>query len=134
MDLGNWLEMAIIVFILGSVALVARRQGAANPVGTGQLDERVTKIETACAGADEGIGDLNRRLEDIEQRAATKTDIRRIEKHLASSDARTDDKMNDVARQLVELREGQAARQAQMDAIARQVEMIYQVIVPKGMK
>ncbi|MBD3772106.1 MAG: hypothetical protein IE921_00820 [Rhodobacteraceae bacterium] len=126
----NWYELALIALILGGIGLAVLRAGQQNPVGTGSLDKRIGEIDGELRGVAIKVADIEVRVEDIDRRAASKNDIKRIEKRLDT----TDSKMDDLTQKVGELREAVAAKQASIDHMGRQLDMIFQVIVPKGMK
>lgn len=69
MTSSEFLELAIIAFIVIGIGAAIWRGGASNPVGTGGLNARLTNIEG--------------RVEQIEEHAATTEDIKRLEAGLA---------------------------------------------------
>ena len=129
MSLGNLIEVIIILFIAGGLYAVWR-VGANNPVGT-------RKLEKSIDGLSNTVGGLKKRVDKLEQTTASHADVQRLKEMITEQD----EKVQAIVSQLPDIRDKQnimaenvAALTALSNATARQVEMIYQVIVPKGMK
>lgn len=118
---GDWLEAAIIVVILGGIAVAIFKGGAANPVGTGGLNRKLARVES-----DIGIlkGDFQRietRVTEIDRRAATIADIERIEARLGDWERkfdRIDERMDGVERELTALQTVASSNQTVIGAMA----------------
>lgn len=127
---GNYLEAAIIVFILAGIGVAIWKTGGANPVGTGGLDRRVSRMDGELKRVATRVGELGQRVEEIDQRSAKKEDIERLEEKLA----RQDDKIDKVLASLSLLNQSGAAREVQIAAVSRQVDRLYDHIVRRGME
>lgn len=132
----NWLELAIIAFIVLGIGFVVFRTGAANPESTGAIGKQlrtlqkdVSSVKSEVSAVKDEMGGIDRRVTEIDRRTATTDDIRGIEKKLDEHGkclAQLDDAQTRI-------REEAAARHAKLDSIGDQVGLIYSVIVPKGM-
>ena len=125
----SFYELAIIGFIVAVMGFLIWRGGARNPVPTGGLDKSVTAIGTKLDGVQDKVNEIEDRVEAMEGKYAKVSDIRRLERRLEAHDA----KIDEVGRHLTAIREDIAAGQAQRAATSRQLDMIYEVIVKKGM-
>lgn len=126
---GQIYEIVIIFVILIGFGVVIWRGGSANPVGTGMLDKRLSHMDSELKGLGGKVDEIDERVEDIDRRAASKNDIRRVEKRLEEQAAKADE----TAAMVANLRELVSAQNASVDAIGRQVDRLYNVIVNKGM-
>lgn len=129
---GNWIEILIIVFIIIGISVViyfSWKGGAANPVSTGTLDERLNSFDTELSGMRSQVDQIEDRVEKIEGHYAKASDIERLEKRLRAHDRKMDKVIGDIAA----IREEAAERGALAKSTARQLDLIYEVIVEKGM-
>lgn len=131
---GNYLEAAIVVFILAGIGVTMWKGGASNPVGTGGLDRRVSRIDGELKHVASQVGELADRVQEIDERSAKKEDIERLEKVLAAELAKQDDKTDKVLASLSLLNQSGAAREVQIAAVSRQVDRLYDHIVRRGME
>lgn len=129
MTAENMLELAIIAFIACGIGAAIWRGGAANPVGTGGLDRKLTKLGGELGEVRVKVTEIEERVEDIDRREAKVADIKRLERQLAAHSQRTEA----MARDIAQIRETAAARQAAGEHVSRQVDALYEVIVRKGM-
>lgn len=136
MVVQNWIEGAVILFIIGVMGFLTWRGGAANPVGTGGLDKRMTSlsaeikaVDSEVKGVVSKVGEIEDRLEDMEKISAKVADIKRVERRMEAHDHKMDAVLADVAK----LRTDSAAQAVQAAHTAKQVDMLYQHIVAKGM-
>lgn len=127
---GNYLEAVIVVLIMAGMGVLIWRGGAKNPVGTGGLnhklihiDGEVKKFGGEVAGMKQQMGEIEARIEDIDKRAAKSADIRRLERQF-----------EELAKTVAASREEDAAMGASLEHIRRQIDLLYQFIVEKGMK
>lgn len=125
----NWLEMAIIAFIVIGMGVAIWRGGAQNPVSTGSLNRKVGRIAADMSTIMAEFQGIDRRVTEIERRGATAQDIRGLERKfdeqnrcLSQLDTRLDGLIETVA-----------AKNATADVTARQVDRLYDHIVSKGM-
>ena len=72
---------------------------------------------------------IDSRVTEIDRRAATIDDVRGLEKKLDAQDRC----LAALDNSLTAIRESAASRDATLDGVRRQVDMMFQVIVPKGM-
>lgn len=130
--ISNPIEIAIILFILAGISIViwlGWKGGAANPVGTGGLNQRLNSFDTELSGMRSQVDQIEDRVETIEGHYAKATDIERLEKRLRTQDRKMDKVIQDIAA----IREEAAERGALAKSTAKQLDMIYEVIVEKGM-
>ena len=120
---SSYYELAIIAFIIAVMAYLALRQGQRNPVPTGQLDTQVNAIK-------QKVDEIEDRVETMEGAYAKASDIKRLEARLD----RHEHKMDQLANEVSAIRESMAAGDAQREGTRRQLDLIYQVVVEKGMK
>jgi len=129
---GNWIEIIIIIFIIMGISVVVYfswKGGAANPVSTGNLDERLNSFDTELSGMRVRVDQIQGRVETIEGHYAKASDIERLEKQLRAQ-AR---KMDKVADDIATIREEAGERGALAKSTAKQLDLIYKTIVEKGM-
>ncbi|WP_086733788.1 hypothetical protein [Erythrobacter colymbi] len=130
--ISNPIEILIILFILGSISVViwlGWKGGAANPVSTGNLDERLQSFDTELSGMRSQVDQIEDRVEKIEGHYAKATDIERLEKQLRAHGR----KMDKMAEDIATIREEAAERGALAKATTKQLDLIYKTIVEKGM-
>ena len=130
--ISNPIEILIILFILGSISVViwlGWKGGAANPVSTGNLDERLHSFDTELSGMRSQVDQIEDRVEKIEGHYAKATDIERLEKQLRAQGR----KMDKMAEDIATIREEAAERGALAKATTKQLDLIYKTIVEKGM-
>ena len=119
----NWLELAIIAFIIGTIGVVIWKGGSANPEGTGSLGRKVNVLDRDVRKLGGDFEDIERRLGEIERTTAKASDIKRIERQMAEQTGKLD-KLGEIA----------AAGQESAKLRGQQLDMLYQTIVEKGMK
>ena len=119
----NWFELAIIVFIIGAIAVSVWRGGAANPEGTGTLGKKFNRLDGDVGKLGGELNEVARRLAEVEKNAAKVHDIKRLERAQAESDGKID-----------VLLERTAAISTASEHRGHQLDMVYQAIVQKGMK
>lgn len=130
--ISNPLEILIIIFILVGISIViwiGWKGGAANPVSTGSLDERLHSFDNELSGMRSQVDQIEDRVEKIEGHYAKASDIERLERQLRAQDR----KIDKMAEDITSIREDAAERGALAKATAKQLDMIYEVIVEKGM-
>ena len=126
----SYIEVAIIAFIILAMVFLIWRGGQKNPVPTGTLNSRLDQQDAQLKAVGVKVSEIEERIEDIEGQAAKVDDIKRLENRLKLHDR----KMDEVARSITAIREDIAEGRAKRDATARQLDMIYEVIVKKGMR
>lgn len=129
MSFPAWLEVAIILFIIGGISLVVWKSGAANPVATGGLNTRLTTVDQELKGVRRQVDEIEERVEKMSGMFAKTSDIRRVEKGLELNAEKMDKVMSEIAA----VREEAAERGATGKATARLLDIIHKEIVSKGM-
>ncbi|QDH35836.1 hypothetical protein [Porphyrobacter sp. YT40] len=130
--ISNPLEILIIIFILAGISVViwlGWKGGAANPVTTGNLDQRLQSFDVELSGVRSQVDQIEERVETIEGHYAKASDIERLEKQLRTHARKMDKVIEDISA----IREEAAERGALAKSTARQLDLIYEVIVEKGM-
>jgi len=130
--ISNPIEILIIIFILAGISVViwlGWQGGAANPVSTGNLDERLNSFKNQLSGVSHKVDDIEDRVETIEGNYAKASDIERLEKQLRAHTR----KMDKVIEDITTIREDAAERGALAKSTAKQLDLIYKTIVEKGM-
>jgi len=74
-----WMEWAIIAFIVGTIAWIVWKGGAANPMGTGQLSRKLGKLAGEVSTLAGRLHQTERELAELKLEAATTKDIERLE-------------------------------------------------------
>ncbi|MAM39324.1 MAG: hypothetical protein CL949_12695 [Erythrobacter sp.] len=142
--IGPYLELLIIAVIIGGIAFLVWRGGAANPVGTGKLlhevsgirqehvahGRRLKKLEEATASA-EDVENLSVAFKEQQSRIET---IERQVTDIASTGKGTAARVREMDKRQDKMAENLAAARADVAAQRRQLDLIYQVLVPKGMQ
>lgn len=121
---GNWLEAAIIFVIMAGIGVAIFKGGAANPVSTGGLRNKLTALDSDLRDVKAKVGNVATRVAELEQRAATKGDIERVEKRLEEWDRkidRLDERIDNIDRDLATLQAMAAANQQVIAAMAESV-------------
>lgn len=130
--ISNPIEILIILFIIGGISVViwlGWQGGAANPVSTGNLDERLNLFKNQLTGVSTKVDDIEDRVETIEGHYAKASDIERLEKQLRAQARKMDKVIEDISA----IREDAAERGALAKSTAKQLDMIFKVVVEKGM-
>ena len=127
---GNYLELAIIAFILLSMFYLVWRGGQANPESTGDLGRRMGRMEGKMTTISSELGTLDKRMGELDRRAVTVTDMARLEGAVAAHEHRFDD----MAGVLHELRAAIGEHKSTSEHTRRQVDRLYDFIVEKGLK
>lgn len=120
--MNDWLELAIIAFIILGIGWVIFRGGQANPEGTGQLGQQIAGIDSRLGTFGARLEDLEKDVDRLDKDAASKGDIKRLEKAVS-----------ELQSQLAEQGRSAAARESTLAHVASQVDRLYQVIVTRGM-
>lgn len=130
MNLGNIMELAIIAFIICGFAAAIWRGGASNPVGTGRLDSGLGEVKTK-------LFEIETRVEAVESKAASTEDIVRLEESLSKLAQTLPDieaRQRALSDKMGKHAATSAATAAEVRHISKQVDLIYSVLVPKGME
>lgn len=120
--MNDWLELAIIAFIMLGIGWVVFRGGQANPESTGELGQQLASLSVDQRGMSQRLGELEKDFERLDKDAASKADIKRMEKALG-----------ELTQEVAEQGKNAAARESTLSHVATQVDRLYQVIVTKGM-
>jgi len=142
------LELLIILLIVAGIAAAIWRGGARNPVGTGGLDRKLTALSgevkainttigSRFAGMEGKVDEIERRVEAIEGDTASTADVKRIEKaidRIAKAQADIESRQRALSDRQGEHAQTSAATAATVQQIAKQVDLIMSVVVPKGME
>ena len=121
--MSDWLELAIIAFIMLGIGWVIFRGGQANPESTGELGQQLANLSSEQRGIGQRLADLEKDVDRLDKDAASKADIKRVEKGLS-----------ELTVQVAELAKNAASRESTLTHVAAQVDRLYQVIVNKGMQ
>ncbi|MGE4302461.1 MAG: hypothetical protein AB7E24_00335 [Novosphingobium sp.] len=119
----NWFELGMIAFIMIGIAVAIRRNGQANPQGTGKLAEQFGGLDKDVRALRGDMKNIDRRVGAIEISAAKASDIARLERQLAEQN-----------HHLAKVSEIVAASVAAGEQRGKQLDMIYQQIVEGAMK
>lgn len=150
MNVGDILEVVILLVIVTGFAVSIWKGGARNPVGTGGLDKRLTTIGTK-------VSEIEGRVEHIEEFGATAEDMKRLERALAKHQedvTQSFEKLSCLVGKVEANKRGIDAINEKMPAIllrqstmaeevtetraiskqtAKQVDRLYDVLIEKGM-
>lgn len=142
--IGPYLELLIIAIIIGGIGYLIWRGGAAYPVGTGKLQHDVSSMrqEHAAHGRRlKKLEDATASAEDVEKLSAAfkeqQTRIETIERQvsgIAETGKGTAARVRHMDERQDKMAENLAATRADVAAQRRQLDLIYQVLVPKGMQ
>ena len=80
---SDWIELAIIAFILAGIGVAVWKGGAANPEGTGSLGRKVNTISSKVSTLSVRLGHLESEFVELKAEAATTEDVARIEQLMA---------------------------------------------------
>lgn len=119
----NWFEAAIIVAIIAGIMLAVWKGGAANPEGTGSLGRDVRRIDGDVGKLGGQVETFGSRLAKLEESAAKVQDIKRLERAVGEAD----NKIGELIKQ-------SAAQATAAEHRGKQLDMLYQTIVMKGMQ
>lgn len=137
MTSSNLFELAIIAFIVLGIGAAIWRGGTRNPVGTGGLDRKISAFGNALSGVQIKVGEIEERVEKVESKAASAADIQRLEKQierLAQTLPDIEARQRALSDRMGEHAQSAAITAAKVEHIDKQVGLIYQVLVPKGME
>jgi outer membrane murein-binding lipoprotein Lpp len=79
----DWIELAIIAFILAGIGVAVWKGGAANPESTGSLGKKVNTMSSKVSTLSCGLGHLESEFAELKAEAATTEDVARIEQLMA---------------------------------------------------
>ncbi|PTR11779.1 MULTISPECIES: hypothetical protein [unclassified Novosphingobium] len=75
----DWIELAIIAFILAGIGLTFWKAGSANPESTGSLGKKVNAMSSKVGTLSLRLGHLESEFAELKAEAATTQDVARIE-------------------------------------------------------
>lgn len=130
MSPGNILELLIILVIVIGIGAAIWRGGARNPVGTGGLNQGLTEVKAK-------LGEIESRVEAVETKAASAEDIERLEgavSKLAQTLPDIEARQRALSDKVSKHAATSAGTAAEVKHISKQVDLIYSVLVPKGME
>lgn len=109
-------EWAVIAFITASILFHVWRTGAANPESTGALGSKLNALSRDIGKLGGRVGQVETRMQDLEREAASTKDIARVEESIETVKA---------------IIQGHRDLSAQTN---RDVQRLYDVLVPRGLK
>ncbi|MBL4640626.1 MAG: hypothetical protein JKX86_02320 [Verrucomicrobiales bacterium] len=127
MDSGKLMELAIIAIILAGIGYVIWRGGAANPVGTGHLQQRFRSFSTDLATMSSGMETLGDQIKALEQSGASAHEVKRLQGEFEAEKARTDKIYATLERidgDVKGMREDQAARNQVIASLSDSVRSV----------
>ncbi|MEL7719936.1 hypothetical protein AAG598_07835 [Citromicrobium bathyomarinum] len=141
--IGPYLELVIIAIILGTIVWLSRRDGAANPVGTGKLlhdvssmrqehvahGRRLKKLEEAAASA-EDVEKLSEQFKEQQSRIET---IERQVADIASTGKGTAARVREMDKRQDVIAENVAYTRAEVSSLSKQMDRMMRVITERGM-
>lgn len=113
---GNWMELAIITFIVVGIGVTVWKGGAANPETTGSLGRRMGRMEADLRALKVEFTAMDKRLSDPMH------EIHRLEQALGTLES-----------DVTHMREQMAAIVADSAHTRKQVDRLYDFIVERGM-
>lgn len=113
MTMGPTLQIGIIVFIIGAMAFLIWKGGAANPVGTGGLQSGLKELDSK-------VSTIEGRVEEIDAERVTTKDVERLKEMIRDRDKRLDALDTDFD----ELRDTINAKLAAIDVLGEKVDRI----------
>lgn len=113
--MSNVLEWVIVAFIFVGIVVAIWRGGAANPVSTGALEQKVTALSGKVGRLDHRVGTVEGEIRELKEEAATVKDIQRIEERIET------------------VRAEAAGHRALSEATNRSVERIERVLIERGL-
>ena len=120
--MSDWLELAVIAFIIGGIAYVVFRGGQANPESTGDLGKQLSELDSSVGRFGERLGSIEEDVKRLDDEAASKADIKRLERAVTGL-------QGDVAK----LATSAASREATLDHVKEAVDRLYKVITERGL-
>jgi len=149
--IGPYLELFIIAVILGGIVYLSLRTGQANPVGTGELQNDFSSMQHDVSSMRQEHEAHGRRLKKLEEATASAKDVERLSEAFKEQQARIETIERQVgsiaetgtatARRVRHIDERQdkmaediASTSADVRAASKQIDRIYDVLVPKGME
>lgn len=80
----NWIEIAIIIFIISVLVYLVWRGGQANPESTGAVGKRLNRIDGDVKSVKNKVDHIDGRMDDVVKNSACVADIRRLEEKIAA--------------------------------------------------
>lgn len=119
----SWVEIGIMLVIFAGIGVAIWKGGQANPEGTGKLGREVGGLKTEVHGFGLRLGRVEEELDQLEKEAATKADIKRLERAVAA-----------VQEQVAEIGTSSASREATLGHVKQQVDRLMDFIVNRGLE
>lgn len=113
--MSEWFQIAVIGFIVLTIGWHALRTARANPQDTGTLGKQIDGIGSRLAKVE---GEVQR----LDNDAASKADVKRIEKQLTS-----------LTNEIAEIGKSAASREATLDHVKETVDRMLDIIMKRGM-
>lgn len=82
--MSDFLQWAIIAFIVLAIGFVVFRSGQTNPAATGALDTRLNTLQTQQGSLKTRLGHMEAELQELQANAATGKDIARLEEVIST--------------------------------------------------
>ncbi len=120
--MSEWFQIAVIVFIVLTIGWHAWRTAQANPQSTGTLGNDLSGLDTKVNGFGARLADLENDVKRLDDNAASKGDIKRVERALAS-----------LQGEVAEIGKSAAAREATLDHVKGAVDRMLDIIMKRGM-
>lgn len=121
--MSNWMEGALIIFILAGIGFVMWKGGAANPESTGSLGRKITAFNKNFTKLQTQMNKVEQDVERLQNDSASASDIERLEGAVESLETKVAD-----------IGESASARNATLEHVKQQVDRLYDVIVTRGMQ
>lgn len=113
--MSEWFQIAVIAFIVVTIGWYVVRTARANPQDTGTLGQQLS-------GIDARLGKVEGEVKRLDNDAASKADVKRIEKQLAG-----------LISEVAEIGRSAASREATLDHVKEQVDRMLDIIMKRGL-
>ena len=113
--MSEWFQIAVIGFIVLTIGAHALRSARANPQDTGTLGSQLN-------GIDKRLGKVEGEVKRLDNDAASKADVKRIERQLAN-----------LTSEVAEIGRSAASREATLDHVKETVDRMLAIIMQRGM-
>ncbi|MEQ1499156.1 MAG: hypothetical protein ABL914_10880 [Novosphingobium sp.] len=113
--MSEWFQIAVIGFIVLTIGWHAMRTARANPQDTGTLGQQLSGVEAR-------LGKVEGEVRRLDNDAASKADVKRVEKELAA-----------VRTELAAIGKSAASREATLDHVKEQVDRMLDIIMKRGL-
>lgn len=120
--MSEWFQIGVIGFIVLTIGWHALRTARANPENTGTLGKEVAKIGNRVATIDTRLGDIEDDVKRLDSEAASKADIRKLEKEVAG-----------LRSELAQQGKDAASRESTLDHVKQTVDRMLDIIMHRGL-